>query len=116
MQIDNLNAISPRIAKIAAERRLEFQFVFPGQLLADFFDLVFVTDHDSKVTHVRRLRFFNFENCQELMFSQFEKRVAFALIELLEIENVFVKRDRFFDVVDFNRNVIAAVNFNLRPG
>ena len=40
---------------------------------------------------------------------------ARAFIELLEVENVFVKRDCLFDIVDFNRDVIASVNFNLRP-
>ena len=58
---------------------------------------------------------FDFEDGQELVLAEFEEGVAFAFIELLEIEYVFIKRDRLFDVVHFNSDVIAAVNLNARP-
>jgi hypothetical protein len=45
-----------------------------------------------------------------LVFAEFEKRVALAAIQLFEIENVFVKRDRLFDIVHLDGDVIASVN------
>src|SRR5438045_77203 len=52
------------------------------------------------------------EHREELMLAEFEKCVAFALVEFFEIENILVKRDRFFDVVHLDRDVIAAVNLH----
>ena len=46
------------------------------------------------------------------MFAQFEKRVALASVQLLEIENVLVKRDRLFDVVHFDGDMITSVNLH----
>jgi hypothetical protein len=46
------------------------------------------------------------------VLAEFEKRVALAAIQLFEIENVLVKRDRLFDIIDFNCDVIASVNLN----
>jgi hypothetical protein len=46
------------------------------------------------------------------MFAELEKGVALAFIEFLEIEHVLVERDRFFDVVDFDRDMIATVHFD----
>src|SRR6266508_4504207 len=62
------------------------------------------------MAHVRGLNFFHLENREELVFAEFEKRVALAAVQFFEIENVFVKRDRLFDIVDFDRDVIASVN------
>ena len=36
VKIDNLNPITPGIAKVAAERRLQFEFVFLSKFLSDF--------------------------------------------------------------------------------
>ena len=50
------------------------------------------------MAHVRWLEFLHLENREELVFAEFEKGIAFAAVELFEIEYVFVKRDRFFYV------------------
>src|SRR5262249_18830231 len=69
----------------------------------------------SEMAHVYRFNLIDFENGKELVFAEFEKSVALAFVELFKIENVFVKRDRLFNVVHFNRNMITAVNINARP-
>ena len=115
MKIDNLDAIAPRIAEVAPKRRLEFQFVFFGKLLPDFFELLFIANHDSEMAHVYRLDLFHFENGEKLMLAEFKEGVAFAFLQLLQIEDVFVKRDRLLDVVHFDGDVIAAVNFDAPP-
>ena len=48
------------------------------------------------------------------MLAQLEKRVAFAFVQLLEIKDIFIERDRLFDVADFDRDVITTVNLNHR--
>jgi hypothetical protein len=58
------------------------------------------------------LYLFYFENREELMFAQFEKRVAFAPTHLFEIENVLVKRHRLLDVVDLDGHMIASINLH----
>jgi hypothetical protein len=45
-----------------------------------------------------------------LVLAEFEKHVALAAIQFLKIENVLVKRDRLFDIVHLDRDVIASVN------
>ena len=62
-----------------------------------------------------RLRILGFKHREELVLAEFEKSVAFTFIELLEIENISVERDGLFYVADFDRDVIAAVNFNASP-
>src|SRR5262249_46275378 len=73
VKIDNLDAISPWIAKIAAERRLQFEFVFLRELLSNLFELRFIANHDPKMPHVGALRFFDFEDREKLMLTQFEE-------------------------------------------
>ena len=69
VKINNLDAIAPWIAKIAAERRLQFEFVFLGKFLSDFFELRFIANHDPEMTHVRPLHLFHFKNREELMLA-----------------------------------------------
>src|SRR5439155_9237601 len=78
VEIDNLNAVAPRIAKIAAERRLQLQFVFFCEFLANFGQLRFVAHHDAEMPYVRPLHLFHFENREELMLAQFEEGIALA--------------------------------------
>ena len=59
-----------------------------------------------------RMQLFYFEDGEELMLAEFEKGVAFAAVEFLEIEDVLVKRDRLLDVVHLDGDVIAAVNLH----
>src|SRR4029077_11951522 len=64
------------------------------------------------MAHVCGLEFFHLENREELVFTEFEERVAFAAVQFFEIENVFVKRDRLFDVIHLDRDMIASVNLH----
>ena len=52
------------------------------------------------------------EHCEELVFAQLKEGVAFAFVELFEIEDVLVEGDRLFDVADLDGDVIAAINFD----
>jgi hypothetical protein len=64
------------------------------------------------MAHVRGLEFFHLENREELVFTEFEERVAFAAVQFFEIENVFVKRDGLPDVIHLDRDMIASVNLH----
>ena len=46
------------------------------------------------------------------MLAEFEKGVAFAFVELLQAEDIFVKRDRFADVADYDGDVVAAIDLH----
>ena len=59
-----------------------------------------------------RLHAFALEHREELMLAEFEKGVAFALVELFEAEDILIKRDRLLDVADFDRDVIAAIDLD----
>ncbi|OLC26286.1 MAG: hypothetical protein AUH91_04550 [Verrucomicrobia bacterium 13_1_40CM_4_54_4] len=112
MKIDNLYAVAPRIAKIAPERWFEFQVVLAGNLLPHVGQLLFIPHHDPEMAHVRGLEFFHLENGEELVFAEFEKRIALAVGHLFKIENVLVKRDRFLDVIHLDGDVITSVNLH----
>jgi hypothetical protein len=64
------------------------------------------------MSHASGLQFFHLEDGKKLVLAEFEKRVTLAAIQFLEIENVFVKRDRLLDVVHFDRDMITAVNLH----
>jgi len=108
MKIDNLDTISPWIAKIATERRFQLQFVFFSKFLANFGQLRLIANHDPEMAHVCRLHLLYFENREELMLAQSEKRVARAAAHLFDIENVFLKRYRLLDIAHFDGDVIAS--------
>jgi hypothetical protein len=110
VKIDHLNSISPWITKIAAERRLQFEFVFPGEFLSHFLELRFIANHDSEMPHVCSLHFVDLENGEELVLTQLEERVALAAAQLLKIENILIKRHRLVDVVHFDGNMIASID------
>src|SRR6266699_2100963 len=98
MKIDNLDTISPWIAKIATERRFQLQFVFFSKFLSNFGKLLFIANQDPEMAYVRPLRLFHFENGQELVLTQFEEGIALAAPHLFEIEDVLVERHRLLDV------------------
>jgi hypothetical protein len=112
MKVDNLDTVAPWIAKIAAKRRFQFQFVLFFEFLSNFRQLRFITNHDPEMAKICRLHLFHLENCEELVFAQFEEGIAFAAAHLFEIENVLVKRHRLLDVVDFDGHVIASINLH----
>jgi hypothetical protein len=64
------------------------------------------------MSHVCSLNFGDFENRQELMVTQFEKRVALAFTHLFEIENIFVKSHRLLNIIHLDGNMIASVNLH----
>src|SRR6266446_5715790 len=51
VKIDNLDAVAPRVAKIAAERRLKSEFIFAGDFFAHLRQLLFVPHHDAEMPH-----------------------------------------------------------------
>jgi hypothetical protein len=110
VKIDNLDAIAPWIVKVAAERRYQFDFVFPGEFLSNFLKLRVVANHDSEMPHVCALHLVHFENREELVFAQFEEGVALAATHLFEIENILVKGHRFLNVIHLDRDMIASIN------
>src|SRR5207244_4358220 len=67
------------------------------------------------MAHVCRLNLLYLEDGQELMLAEFEESVAFAAVEFFQIKNILIERDRLFNVVDFDRDVVASVNFNASP-
>src|SRR5437867_4514826 len=78
VKIDHLDAIAPWIAKIAAERRLQFEFVFLREFLSNLFELRFIANHDPEMPHVGALYLLNFEDREELVLAQFEKGITLA--------------------------------------
>ena len=44
------------------------------------------------------------------MLADFEKRIALAFIHLLELEDIFVKGDRFGHIVHLDREVINSID------
>src|SRR5439155_18147797 len=90
VEINDLNAITPWIPKITPKRWLQFQLIFFCEFLSNLGKLLFITNHDPEMPHVRRLHPVHFENREELMFTQFEKGIALAAVHLFEIENILV--------------------------
>src|SRR5262245_9349488 len=82
VKIDHLNAIPPWIAKVAAKRWLQFEFVFFGKFLFYFLELRFIANHNPEMPRVCSLNFVDFENREELMITQFEERIALATTHL----------------------------------
>src|SRR5260370_5407405 len=62
--------------------------------------------------HICRLNLFDFEDGEELVFAEFEEGVAFAAVELFQIEDILVKRDRLVDVINLDRDVIASIHLH----
>jgi hypothetical protein len=112
VKIDNLDTVAPRIPKVAAEGRLQLEFVFPGKLLSDFLQLLLVAHHDPEMPNVGGLHFLNFKNGQELVLTEFKERVPLTTAHLFQIKNILVKRHRLLDVIHLNRDMIASINLH----
>src|SRR5215471_15936111 len=110
MKVNDLNAIAPRVVKIATEGRFQLEFVFFRQFPPNFLDLRFIANHDPEVPHIAPLHFFYFENGEKLVVAQSEKGVALAAAHLLEIENVLVERHRLLDVIYFDGDMIESID------
>jgi hypothetical protein len=113
VQVNDLNTIAPRIAEITPETGNQLQAVSSDKFVTHLGELRLIANHDSKMPaatlsdHTLPLK-----HCQELMFAELEERVSLALIQLLQSENVAVKRHCLLDIADLNRNVIATINLN----
>jgi hypothetical protein len=113
VQVNDLNTIAPRIAKITPETGNQLQAVFPDKFVAHVGELRVIANHDSKMrAAILSDHALPFKHCQELMFAELEERVALALVQLLQTENVAVKRHRLLDIADLNRDVIATIDLN----
>jgi len=75
-----------------------FKFIFAGNFLAYLGQLLLITHHDPEMAQVRGLNFFHLENREELVLAEFEKRVALAAIQFLEIEKRLCKTRPPFDM------------------
>ncbi len=109
---DHLNAVPPRITKVATKSFLQGQFVFACDLLAHLRELLFVAHQDAEMPCPIGLQFFHLEEGEKLVFAEFEKGVAFAFIQLLEVEDILIKSDCFFHIVHLDRHMITAVDLN----
>ena len=76
--------------------------VFIYEFVSHFRELRLIANHDPKMpASLSRTRSFVFEHGQELMFAQ-----------LLQSEDISVKCDRFVDIANIDRNMIAAVHLD----
>jgi hypothetical protein len=113
VEINHLNSVAPWIAEVAFEGWNQLDVVSLCQLISHFSDLIRIAHYDPEMpigcirAHVLVL-----EHREKLMLAEFEKRVAFALIQFLQPKNILIKCDRLFDVAYFNGDVITAVNLH----
>jgi hypothetical protein len=113
VEVDDLEAVAPRIAEVAAEAFDEFQSVLLREFVADGGELGFVADHDAEVLMAfDGIHVFALEQSEELVLAEFEEGVAFAFVEFLEAEDVFVEGDGLGDVADFEGDVVASVDLD----
>ena len=64
------------------------------------------------MAYIRRLNLFRFEDGEELVFAEFEESVAFAAVELFQVEDILVERDRLVDVINLDRDMIASIDLH----
>jgi hypothetical protein len=113
VEINDLDAITPWIAKVAAETFDKLESVFTDELFAHFRNLRVVAHHDPEVAVASiGLHSFALEHREELMLAKFEKGVTFPFVESLQPEDILVKCDRLFDVADFDSDMVAAINLH----
>jgi hypothetical protein len=111
-----LDSVAERIAKVAAETGNQFQSIFGGDLLAHFRKLLLVADHDPEMPGLIGLDLCDLEDREKLMFAQFEKRIAFALIEFLEVEDILVKSHCLLHIIHFDGDMVASVYLHAHGG
>lgn len=110
MDVYHLDSVAEGIAKITPKTGNQFQSIFVGDLLAHFGKLLFVADHDSEMAHLVGVDLVDFEDREKLVLAQFEERIAFALIEFLEVEDVLVEFHCLLHVIHFDGDMVASVN------
>jgi len=78
VEVADLNAITERIAEIAAKRWDQLDSVRMRELIAHFGELFVVANHDSEVPRPIRLSIGHLEHGEKLMFAEFEERISLA--------------------------------------
>jgi hypothetical protein len=105
-----LNAVSPRIPKVATETWVQLEFVLVPELAPDFIDLLGISHHQTEVLDPVWLQPLHLEDGHELMFTQLAPGRAFATSQHLESEDVGIELHRLFCICHFDHNMVAAVN------
>ncbi len=89
---------------------------FVGEFVAHFVELRLVANDQAEVTGAIRTAVAAFEHGEKLMLADLEERVALALVELLQSEDVLIKFDGLRDVVHLDGDVIDAVYLDAHAG
>src|SRR5215831_5340584 len=69
-QVTDLNAVTPRIAKVAAEVGMEFQLVLLHEFIPDFLDLLRITDHQPEMLDSIGLELLYLKDRHELVLAK----------------------------------------------
>ena len=113
MQIDDLDAISPWVAKVTSKTRDQFKAVFGYEFVSHFSELRLIANHDAKMSApLFATRSFVFEHGQELMFAQPKEGIALPFVQLFQSKDVDIEGDCRLDIADFNRDMIAAIHLD----
>lgn len=113
MQIDDLDAIPPGVAKIAAKTGDELKAIFIYEFVSHFGQLRLIANHDAKVSVPQfTTRSLVFEHRQELMFAQFKERIALPFVQLLQFKDINIKCDCGLDIAYLDRDMIAAIHLD----
>ncbi len=112
MQVDNVNAITKRIAKRTAEPRIEFQLVLAHNLLPYLLDLCLIAHHHSKMPGARWTQLIDFRDGEKLVLAELKKGATLTAGVQSETEHILIERDCFLQIVDLNRYVVATINLN----
>jgi hypothetical protein len=57
----------------------------------------------------------NLGHREKLMIAELKKSVSFATGLKSQVEHVLVKRLRFCEIVNFDSNMVAAIDLNIHP-
>jgi hypothetical protein len=109
-QVSNLNAVSPRIPKVATEAWVQLEFVLVPEFAPDFIDLLGIPHHQTEVLDPVWLQPLHLEDGHELMFTQLAPGRPFAASQHFESEDVGIELNRLFCIGHFDHNMVAAVN------
>src|SRR5262249_1530679 len=111
-QISDLDTVSPGIAKITAEVRVQLEVVFFREFAPHCLDLYGIADHQAKMLHAVGLQFLYLEDRHELMLTQLAPRRAFTPSQHLQAKHIRVKPDGLFGVGHFDHDVVAAIDLD----
>jgi hypothetical protein len=113
VQIDDLDAIPPRVTEVAAKRWDQLDGVLMHQFVAHLSELLFIAHHEADVPVARVSRHsLSLEHREKLVLAEIEERIALSFIQFFQTEDILIKRDRLPDIADLDRDVIAAINLS----